>query len=250
MKQHGLENDLSKEFRDSLVYNIDDIDMRLLTNIVNEYLIYKYQLRQNNLDLNKLFSMIVFKNILPNDYTKLHQRKGAIYNFIASKNKYINLQNKKINNKINLIEDEIKYKKDQVDSKSHIKIIDLRKIALFEVLSIVPNANSFSKNGKRYEFKDIIKNDVFDIFINVEDIECNYVDYRYGNNTRKFNNNEIKEIKNILLSYQKEYVKISGELNSDIEDKRIQLQKLIKNKYQIEKMNLNDVISKISNEEL
>ena len=55
-------------------------DMRLLKNIVNEYIVYSkvIPLGQIDLDSNKLFALITLKNIFPNEFDLLQEDKGQI----------------------------------------------------------------------------------------------------------------------------------------------------------------------------
>lgn len=57
-------------------------DMRILKNIVNEFNIYSEILlpQKLNLDNNKLFSIIVLKNIFPEEFSLLQRNRGYIYN--------------------------------------------------------------------------------------------------------------------------------------------------------------------------
>lgn len=55
-------------------------DMRLLKNIVNEYIVYSkiIPLGQIDLESNKLFALITLKNIFPNEFDLLQEDKGFI----------------------------------------------------------------------------------------------------------------------------------------------------------------------------
>jgi hypothetical protein len=57
-------------------------DMRLLKNIVNEYIVYSkiIPLDKLELDRNKLFALITLKNIFPNEFDLLQEDKGYIKN--------------------------------------------------------------------------------------------------------------------------------------------------------------------------
>jgi chaperonin cofactor prefoldin len=65
-------------------------DMRLLKNIVNEYIVYQniVAIEELNLDKNKLFSLIVLKNIFPNEFDLLQEDKGYIYNIFKKVGDY------------------------------------------------------------------------------------------------------------------------------------------------------------------
>lgn len=77
-------------------------DMRLLKNIINEYEVYANVLPINDLELSydKLFSLIVLKNIFPKEFEQLQSDKGYVYDIInmirKHKNKLIEKQRKKL----------------------------------------------------------------------------------------------------------------------------------------------------------
>ena len=60
-------------------------DMRLLKNICNEFLIYYSMLhvQENELNPNKLFAIIVYKNFFPADFNNLHSNKGLVYSLFV-----------------------------------------------------------------------------------------------------------------------------------------------------------------------
>lgn len=87
-------------------------DMRLLKNIYNEYIIYIDTLDSKNKkfkqhDYNQLFSLIVYKNLYPTDFSNLQFNKGNLYNVINSRSKIVQEQNKSLTAQIDKIEDEI-----------------------------------------------------------------------------------------------------------------------------------------------
>jgi len=55
-------------------------DMRLLKNILNEYEVYFDQLQILDIDKNKLFAIVVYKNYYPNEFAKLNSNDGEVYN--------------------------------------------------------------------------------------------------------------------------------------------------------------------------
>ncbi|HFF7439877.1 TPA: hypothetical protein ACGEKJ_001926, partial [Streptococcus pyogenes] len=69
-------------------------DMRLLKNIVNEYIVYSKIIPIGKIDLesNKLFALITLKNIFPNEFDLLQEDKGfvrAIFDELESNRKKI-----------------------------------------------------------------------------------------------------------------------------------------------------------------
>ena len=81
------EKDITEDLLDDLSLFIDD--MRLLYNIVNEYKIYNQRMSEYKLDNGQLLAMITYKNLHPEDFTKLSQGKGILYDIIAQKDKYV-----------------------------------------------------------------------------------------------------------------------------------------------------------------
>lgn len=53
-------------------------DMRVLTNVVNEFELY-CNLLDKKLKKDKLLTMILYKNLYPTDFSLLHQNKGLVY---------------------------------------------------------------------------------------------------------------------------------------------------------------------------
>lgn len=81
-------------------------DMRLLLNIHNEFLIYLNSLSDIRVDINKLLSFIIFKNIYPKEFAEFQQDKGTVYEILNDYHKYfVELENslenqKKINEEL------------------------------------------------------------------------------------------------------------------------------------------------------
>ena len=61
-------------------------DLRLITNIFNEYAIYVANLEaddQNLLDPNKLLAVLIYKNVYPKDFEDLHRGEGNLAKILA-----------------------------------------------------------------------------------------------------------------------------------------------------------------------
>ncbi len=77
--------------------------MRVVNNIYNEYRVYYEEINKNNtksnntheLNCDKLLAIVIYKNIFPQDFAKLHQRKGVLYALFQQKGL---LQNELIKN--------------------------------------------------------------------------------------------------------------------------------------------------------
>lgn len=95
---------LDKRFLRRICVFIDDY--RILKNIYNEFLIYKEKLSDDELDSNKLFAMIVYKNIFPHDFAELQFNRGFIHALFKNKNNLIRSYNKYWNDEIKRKEQE------------------------------------------------------------------------------------------------------------------------------------------------
>ena len=61
-------------------------DLRLITNIFNEYAIYVANIEaddQNLLDANKLLAVLIYKNVYPKDFEDLHRGEGNLAKILA-----------------------------------------------------------------------------------------------------------------------------------------------------------------------
>ena len=73
-----VENTPDRSFLADISLYVDD--MRLLKNIVNEYIVYSriIPIRKIDLESNKLFALITLKNIFPNEFDLLQEDKGFV----------------------------------------------------------------------------------------------------------------------------------------------------------------------------
>jgi hypothetical protein len=78
----SLNAGLAPKLIETVGYHIDE--MRLIKNIVNEFDLYAKTLANSGLDLvpNKLFAMVVLRNLHPEAYSDLLKRKGVVYEVI------------------------------------------------------------------------------------------------------------------------------------------------------------------------
>lgn len=105
-------------------------DMRLLDNIVNEFKLYKLKLFDSKMDDEKLFSMIVYKNMCPKDFSLLQNNKGIIYEAIQSKNNLITSRLTEIKENLDIIDNQIN--QIQTSCLSDLNDIKYQLIGLFQ----------------------------------------------------------------------------------------------------------------------
>ncbi len=150
LKERGFEDgEISDDDLSEMAFFIQD--MRILTNIANEYSQYReklYETSKKRLNLTKLLAMIVYKNYFPRDFARLHKRDGHVYECINSKQKLIPEALKVLDvQKKDLENTEKTYEENR-----HLKENDLRLLFLYgikealgrPILSIQLSNNSYS----------------------------------------------------------------------------------------------------------
>ena len=214
-------------------------DMRILTNIVNEYKQYRDKLCEASdfqLNKTKLLGMIVYKNYYPQDFALLHRRDGKIYKCISSKSNFISLALKAIEESENaLSEKEQIFKQDANLSKT-----DLRRLFLFKLwdkLSYKPS--SVYIKDACYYFEQIAKNEVyFDNLLTTNQISYKYY-YGYGGTSSTSQTIDFKQIDN-EINYSKRIELIeNGSTYFSKERRRIQQEKI-----KAKSLRLKDLIKK------
>lgn len=175
----GCGNDgISDEDLSEMAFFIQD--MRILTNIVNEYKQYRDKLCEASdfqLNKTKLLGMIVYKNYYPQDFALLHRREGKVYRCISSKSNFIPLALNAIEESENaLSEKEQIFKRDANLSKT-----DLRRLFLFKLWHMLPNKPlSVHIENKDYSFEQIAVNEILFSRL-LKESKITY-EYRYNSN--------------------------------------------------------------------
>lgn len=104
-------------------------DMRILKNICNEYIIYRSALKQSGIQQDKLFAIIVYKNIYPKDFSDLLNGEGHLNSLFISKEKLISNHKSEYETELDELEKVLSFvEKDTVDSLDGLVITYLRKM--------------------------------------------------------------------------------------------------------------------------
>lgn len=158
LEKKGCENDgFSDDDLSEMAFFIQD--MRILTNIVNEYKQYRDRLCETNdfrLNKTKLLGMIVYKNYYPYDFASLHRREGKIYTYISCKSKFISLALKNIEESEKALSEKEKiFKQNTGLSKT-----DLRRLFLFNLRNKLPsNLTSIYIDNNYFSLEQIATNE-------------------------------------------------------------------------------------------
>lgn len=157
----SLHPELDKNFLSDISMFIDD--MRLLHNIMNEYLLYSKNLKGKlNLQPNQLLAIVLYKNLYPTDFLDLSNSKGVLYDIFATKEEKTSLQITDLLSRVQELESQIERLK--IVPIKEIK--ELRKLYLLEYLLEYPMANKFIINDREYDFEEVLEDDLFENIIN------------------------------------------------------------------------------------
>lgn len=186
-------------------------DMRLLTNVCNEFSIYKQTLNSIKLRDEDMFSMMLFKSLYPREFSKVESEKGIIKQAFEDKKKFVKerqdklkididkLTNilKNVNTDVLCDEKEVKaafvnYLEGNTGQFEYCKIgFDQYRYA--EIMGHDFNLNIFNKNeemlvcchnGRWNEIKSLKKDEKIQGYLN----RFNYIKYKEQNKKEKIQN--------------------------------------------------------------
>lgn len=200
------------EVRSSFITDISAFvnDMRVLTNVVNEFDLYR-NLLDKKLNKEKLLAMILYKNLYPTDFSLLHQNKGVVYETFIS---------------TGLLKDEIKkddWKRlEEIDleiqaisEESLRSIEELRAVIVGKILKLLP--------GSGWEiYIDGYKVDISSLYSekNIQHILNGNISFRnnyYGYNVKNLTAEEIKSTLGESYNYSKRKTLIQSIADDKIE---------------------------------
>lgn len=197
-------------FLNNITLYIDD--MRLLNSIINEFNIYSQQINVEY-DVKKLFSIILYKNLFPEDFSNLQNNNGILYEILNNKEK--NLQNilSDLQNKYNLLQSEI----EKLNNEHNVKNVDdFKRIVWTYITQRYSGYSNFYINNVRYSSIDAF----------LEDTSINTTE-------------KLKNISVGLNSTNKQYIaNIIPDIDEKIEYTTDELQKIINQK--TEELNMLD----------
>jgi hypothetical protein len=132
---------------ETICYYIDE--MRLIKNIVNEYDMFANLLSHGGLELdqNKLFAIVVFRNIYPEEFAELTKRRGKVYSLLTGLLQWAVVQ-------ANVFTQDLEKLRNEKTEREHMvleRLVDLRLRVWFEVVkaSHLPGMNYVRINRDR-----------------------------------------------------------------------------------------------------
>ena len=182
LKAKDCEDGISDDDLSEMAFFIQD--MRILTNIVNEYKQYRDKLCTTNgaqLSKTKLLAMIVYKNYYPQDFALLHRRDGKVYQCLSSKRAFIKDALSKIEERKKALES----KKQVFLNSLHLSLKEVRLLYLYQwKQAIIPQLVSIQIDNHYYTLERIAdSNELFDKLISMTSIQYRHLNnYSYSSN--------------------------------------------------------------------
>ena len=209
-------------------------DMRVLTNVVNEFDLYR-NLLDKKLKKDKLLAMILYKNLYPTDFSLLHQNKGVVYQTFFSAPKIRNEILKNNWTRLKEIDSEI-----QAISEETLKSIEeLRAAIVGNLLKLWPGAGwEIYCNGYKTNISSLFSEE------NIQHIlkgKIYFISNGYNSSSRQPNLAEIKSTLGESYKYSVRKKLIQSVANNKIENLRDERRAFMDEIAAIEKYTLSDI---------
>lgn len=155
IKKYEETNSIKINLSDEFIKNISIYlgNMRLIKNALNEFLITKRKLNNKDLDDEKLFSIIVYKNIDPAGYSQLLKQEGFIYETFKQKKENINKIINRLKEEIVLLNKE----KNIAEKEILQSVLELKEILISRIYNYSSRYPiSFRIDGKIINIPDFL----------------------------------------------------------------------------------------------
>ena len=242
--------ELDESFLQDVGLYVDD--MRLLINSINEFKIYDKKINEDDYktkcentdgkvcrDRNKIFALILYKNLYPNDFALLTQNKGELYSIFQKKKDVAELEIPKIENSIIQLENQIKNIENQVE----IDIKELRTIYIAKVFSEKP------KNNGMYianDISDFLSDETFERFQLQKTLPCVS---RYSNGSFNYDFFKIEKEVNPSYSYKDRENMLKKKINGELEKLKTQLAEKRTTLLNIQQMSIAEMLDEFPSEQ-
>jgi hypothetical protein len=153
-------------------------DLRLMHNIFNEFTIYNAKLNSDSLDMTRLLAMMIYKNVYPGDFEKLHHGIGALYEISRLRSKLITVTKQKLNKDIADIKEELS----DATNEAVESVGELIKIFVGHVVasSGEPINGVYRNNNELLTFTQLKDWDSFACLFEIPNIQIAFQDQRYS----------------------------------------------------------------------
>ena len=224
LKANDCEDGISDDDLSEMAFFIQD--MRILTNIVNEYKQYRDKLCTTNgaqMNKTKLLAMIVYKNYYPQDFALLHRREGKVYQCLSSKRAFI----KDALNKIEIKKKELESKKQTFFNNLHLSVKELRLLFLYKWRTTIhAQLTAIRIDDTYYSLEQISNNnELFEKLVSMNSLQYRYYSV-YGSSITNPQQNDIVSFLKSNHFFERIQLLESGEKSLIIQQKNIREEEL------------------------
>lgn len=202
IKESGMQIEIADEYITKVSPFISD--MRVLTSIFNDFVLYKNTLNKDKelkLSDEQMLSLMIYKNLYPQDFAALESECGNIKDSMKAKGRLIEKEIEEKQKKLDLLKERI-----ESSAKDSIGAVEEFKIKLLYNLSQKNGlVSKIQANGESYKFATIME-DEFDIeLLCNSNLTVTYISAN-GNSSNSFVVNNIDEYsfedKSVLEQWQ------------------------------------------------
>ena len=208
-------------------------DMRVLTNVVNEFDLYRYLL-DPKLNKEKLLAMILYKNLYPTDFSLLHKNKGVVYETFMSADKLRDDIEK--NDRARL--EDIDLKIQAINEESLKSIEELRAVIIGKLMKLWPGEDwNIYCDRSRKSIKDLYSEE------SIQHILKGEVSFesRYNYQPRHLSSDEIKTTLGKSYNYSQRKILIQSAANDKIESLKEERKTFMEKLSRIDRFSLSDL---------
>jgi len=209
-------------------------DMRVLTNVVNEFDLYR-NLLDKKLKKGKLLAMILYKNLYPTDFSWLHQNKGVVYETFMSSPKIRSEIREDDSDRLKEIDSEIQ----GISEETLRSIEELRAVIVGKLLKLWPGPGwDIYCDGRNIDINSLYSED------NIQHILKGNIFFRnsiYRNSVKHLNTDEIKATLGESYKYSVRKKYIQSVANNKIENLRDERRAFMDEMAAIDKYTLTDI---------
>lgn len=229
---HIPETEVSSSFITDISAFVND--MRVLTNVVNEFDLYR-NLLDKKLKKEKLLAMILYKNLYPTDFSLLHQNKGVVYETFMSSPKIRSEIREDDSDRLKEIDSEIQ----GISEETLRSIEELRAVIVGKLLKLWPGPGwDIYCDGRNIDINSLYLED------NIQHILKGNIFFRnsiYSNSVKHLNTDEIKATLGESYKYSVRKKYIQSVANNKIENLRDERRAFMDEIAAIEKYTLSDI---------
>ena len=151
LKEYLLYADMYQKFDDRFLRDLSLYidDLRLLKNIINEFLIYYEKLKKIDLNENKMLAIIAYKNIFPQDFSDLQLNRGFVHALFEQKELFISDEKEKLQAQIKEYKHQIENCQNELlENKEELEWVKQAKFNEYNKLSISPRRRELEEAYK------------------------------------------------------------------------------------------------------